>query len=188
MWSITLNTKSGIMMTLAIVCGFVPSLFVTPFAGVWADRYDRKKLIILSDALIAVVTLIMVILYVLELDSIWQLFVILIFRSLGQAIQQPTVSAVIPQLVPESQLTRVNGINTGIQSALMMLAPILAAALYAFTPIEVFFLIDVITAAIAIFILITLIKIPRMELSQEQLAASYFDDIKLAIQYVKSNS
>ena len=64
LWRIT---QSGVMMTLAIISGFIPSLFITPFAGVWADRYDRKKLIIISDALIASVTLIMAIIYLFDL-------------------------------------------------------------------------------------------------------------------------
>lgn len=42
MWYITLNTKSGVMMTISIICGFVPTFFLSPFAGVWADRYNRK--------------------------------------------------------------------------------------------------------------------------------------------------
>ena len=70
LWRITLNTQSGVMMTLAIISGFIPSLFITPFAGVGADRYDRKKLIIISDALIASVTLIMAIIYLFDLEAI----------------------------------------------------------------------------------------------------------------------
>lgn len=54
MWYITLKTQSGIMMTVYIICGFLPTFFLSPFAGVWADRYNRKLLIILSDSIIAI--------------------------------------------------------------------------------------------------------------------------------------
>jgi MFS family permease len=57
LWYVTLRTGSGVMMTLYTVCGFVPTFLLSPFAGVWADRYDRRKLIMLSDALIALITL-----------------------------------------------------------------------------------------------------------------------------------
>ena len=43
MWYITLQTQSGLMMTISIICGFLPTFFLAPFAGVWADRYDRKN-------------------------------------------------------------------------------------------------------------------------------------------------
>ena len=50
-------------MTIYIISTLVPVLFVSPFAGVWADRFDRKKLIMLSDSFIAFVTLILAILF-----------------------------------------------------------------------------------------------------------------------------
>ncbi len=43
-WYITMKTQSGVMMTLSVVAGFLPTFFLAPFAGVWADRFDRKKL------------------------------------------------------------------------------------------------------------------------------------------------
>jgi len=55
-WYITLKTQSGMMMTIAIICGFLPTFFLSPFAGVWSDRYRRKIPIILSDSTIAVAT------------------------------------------------------------------------------------------------------------------------------------
>jgi DHA3 family macrolide efflux protein-like MFS transporter len=44
-WYITLETNSGTMMTIAIVCGFLPTFLISPFAGVWVDRYNKKFLI-----------------------------------------------------------------------------------------------------------------------------------------------
>ena len=40
-WQITLETQSGTMMTIALICGFLPMFLVAPFAGVWADRFDH---------------------------------------------------------------------------------------------------------------------------------------------------
>jgi DHA3 family macrolide efflux protein-like MFS transporter len=71
MWYITLNTQSGVMMTISIVCGFVPTFILSPIAGVWADRYNRKILIILSDSLIAISTLVFHL--VLIADELWLL-------------------------------------------------------------------------------------------------------------------
>ena len=59
MWHITLTAKSGSVQTLYIICGILPTFFISPFAGVWADRYDRKKLIMVSDSMIATATLIL---------------------------------------------------------------------------------------------------------------------------------
>jgi MFS transporter, DHA3 family, macrolide efflux protein len=93
MWYITLKTQSGVMMTISIICGFAPTFFLSPFAGVWADRYNRKTLIILSDSLIAISTLILAILFLQGHDSIWMLFVTSSIRAFGSGIQTPAIGS-----------------------------------------------------------------------------------------------
>ncbi|MBC2581310.1 tyrosine-type recombinase/integrase [Clostridium sp. DJ247] len=56
-WYIAKTTSSGVMVTLSTFCSFLPQVCISLFAGVWVDRYDRKKLIILADAFIAISTL-----------------------------------------------------------------------------------------------------------------------------------
>ena len=48
-WHITLETSSAKVMTLSIITSFLPQIFISLFAGVWADRYNRKVIIMLSD-------------------------------------------------------------------------------------------------------------------------------------------
>src|SRR3954468_8202372 len=83
MWHITLTTQSGVMMTLSIVCGFVPTFFLSPIAGVWDELYKLKVLIILSDSMIAISTLILAILFLNGYDSLWLLFVMSAVRAIG---------------------------------------------------------------------------------------------------------
>ncbi|HEX2980121.1 MAG TPA: MFS transporter, partial [Anaerolineaceae bacterium] len=147
-WHITLETQSGVMMTLSIISGFLPTFFLSPFAGVWADRYNRKLLIILSDSLIAVSTLVLAVLFLMGYDSIWLLFAASAVRAVGAGIQSPAVSAFLPGLVPEDQLTRVNGINSSIQALVTLVSPMASGALLAMATIEAIFFIDVVTAAI----------------------------------------
>ncbi|HPD90028.1 MAG TPA: MFS transporter, partial [Bacillota bacterium] len=63
MWYITLETKSGTMMMLSILFGFLPTLLLSPVAGVWADRYNRKHLIMIADGMIAFTTLVLALLF-----------------------------------------------------------------------------------------------------------------------------
>ena len=87
--------------------------------GVWADRYSRKKLIICADASIAAVTFVMILLmpYIsTEPLLLGALLLMSIIRSIGAGIQSPAVNAVIPQLVPQEDLMRYNGINSTMQS------------------------------------------------------------------------
>lgn len=187
MWHITLTTESGLMMTLYIICGFIPTFFLSPVAGVWADRYNRKMLIILADGLIAFSTLILAILFLMGYESIWLLFVMAGIRALGTGVQTPAVGAILPQIVPKEKLTKVNGVNGSIQAVIMFVSPMVSAALIAMASLEVIFFIDVITAAIAIVTLMTFVKIAVHKKAAAEQTASYFSDFKQGLQYVNSN-
>jgi MFS transporter, DHA3 family, macrolide efflux protein len=187
MWYITLETQSGVMMTISIICGFVPTFFLSPFAGVWADRYNRKTLIILADGMIAVSTLVLAILFFLGYDAFWLLFVMSAIRACGTAVQTPAVGAFIPQIVPEDQLTRVNGINGSIQALIMIVAPTISGALLSKATIETIFFIDVITAAFAIIILIVFLHVSAHAKALKIDQNSYFHDLREGFLYIKNH-
>lgn len=187
MWHITLTLQSGVMMMLFIICGFIPTFILSPIAGVWADRYNRKMLIILADAMIAIATLILAIVFLMGYKEIWLLFVIAAIRAVGTGIQTPAVSAILPQIVPEDKLTKVNGTNGSLQALIMFVAPIVSAALLTMASLDIIFFIDVITAAIAIVTLLTFLHIPVHEKATEKQTTSYFNDFKEGIVYIKQH-
>ncbi|MDR0635890.1 MAG: MFS transporter [Treponema sp.] len=185
-WYITLQTQSGSMMTVSIIVGVLPTFFISPFGGVWADRFNRKYLINIADASIALVTLILALFFISGFKPIWLLFICSGVRALGSGVQTPAVSAIIPQIVPEKQLMRINGINSTIQSITMLLAPMVSGALLSFTSIEYIFFIDVITAAIGIAIVFFFVKAPSPARSEGKQRISYFHDIKEGFVYIKT--
>jgi MFS transporter, DHA3 family, macrolide efflux protein len=187
MWYITLHTESGMMMTLFIICGFIPTFILSPFAGVWADRYNRKILIVLADGLIATATLILAIVFLTGYDAVWLLFLMAAIRALGTGIQTPAVGAILPQIVPKDHLTKVNGINGSLHAVIMFVAPIVSAGLLTVASLEVIFFIDVITALIAIFTLLGFLKIAAHEKASDQPSTSYLEDFKLGVTYIKKN-
>ncbi len=143
MWYITLSTQSGVMMTISIICGFLPTFFLSPFAGVWADRYNRKLLIIFADSVIALSTLVLAVLFYLGYDAIWLLFLMSAIRSLGAGVQIPAVNAYIPQIVPQDKLIKVNATNGTIQAMVMLISPMISGALLTVASLESIFIIDV---------------------------------------------
>lgn len=185
-WYIVLRTQSGVMMTISVICGFLPTLLLSPFAGVWADRYNRKMLIVLSDAGIAVSTLVLAIFFLLGYDAIWLLFVISAIRALGTAIQTPTVSAFLPQIVPEDKLIRVNGTFQSIQSIIMLVCPMLAGALLTVASVEAIFFIDVFTAFLAILILLLFLHVPVHAKALEKKPVTYLSDMREGLAYIRN--
>ena len=187
MWYITLETQSGVMMTIFIICGFVPTFFLAPFAGVWADRYNRKVIIILSDTIIASVTLIMAIVFIMGYKEFWLLFTISAIRGLGSAVQMPTVSAFIPQIVPEDKLMKVNGTNSSIQSLIMVISPIASGALLSMSSIELIFFIDVATAGIAVLTLLLFLRVPPHAKALVKQKVSYYTDLREGFHYIRNH-
>lgn len=186
-WYITLKTQSGLMMTISIICGSMPIFFISPFAGVWADRYNRKVLIMLSDSMIAVSTLVLAVVFLLGFDSLWLLFIMSAIRGLGAGVQTPAVGAFLPQLVPENMLTKVNATNGSIQAVTMLLAPMLSGALLTMVNIEAIFFIDVITALIAVLTLLLFLKVPAHAKALDKQTLSYFTDMSMGFTYIKNH-
>jgi len=178
MWYITLSTQSGVMMTIYILCGFIPTFLLSPFAGVWADRYNRKLLMILSDSMIAIVTLLLAIVFMTGYDAMWLFLLVAAIRALGTGIQTPAVGAVLPQIVPEDQLVKINGINGSIQAVIMFISPMVSAALITTTSMEIIFFIDVVTAVIAVGILLFFLQIPTHKKATQSQNTGYFSDFK----------
>ncbi|ADY57147.1 major facilitator superfamily MFS_1 [Syntrophobotulus glycolicus DSM 8271] len=184
-WYITLETQSGTMMTIAMICGFLPMFLISPFAGVWADRYDLKKLIILTDALVAVSTLGLALAFWAGSRDFQLIFAVMAVRGIGQGIQLPAVNALIPRLVPEDKLMRINSINSSAQSGMMLLSPALAAALMALAPLETIFFIDVATAAAAIAIFGLFVHLEKSgSRPAQETKVDYFQDLRLGLKYI----
>lgn len=182
MWYVTLETQSGLAVAMYAVAAFLPQGVVSFFAGALADRMNRKRLVIMADAGIAVVTLILAIVMMNGVDDLWIIFLAVAVRSVGAGVQTPTVQAMIPQIAPTDQLMRVNGIFQTIGSAMALLAPAVAAAIYAgFGLVPVFFL-DVVTAVIGIGLLMR-VAVPTLERVGEALT-SYREDLVEGMHYI----
>ncbi|MDR1540923.1 MAG: MFS transporter [Clostridiales bacterium] len=184
-WHITLETQSGVWMTLFTCAGLLPMVIISPFAGVWADRYNRKYLVNIADAAIAVATLILAVLFFMGYENMWLMLIVVVVRGLGQGVQSPAVSALIPQIVPQEHLTRFNGIQSSVQSLTMFATPMLAGVLLTFLPIEYIFFIDVITAVIGISVVFFCVHVPRLERKQNGTGIkAYFDELKEGLRYI----
>ncbi|TXK06130.1 MFS transporter [Microbacterium mitrae] len=194
-WYLTLEFKSGWIMTLAAVFGFLPQAIVSVFGGVWADRHNRKYLIIMADASIAITTLALAIQLMTGEAPLWAIFLTLAIRSAGAGVQTPAVSAMIPQITPPAHLIRVNGILQSINSAMALLVPAAAGALFAVAAqaagsstaalVPIFF-IDVVTAAIGIG-LIAFVKVGKVERTGD-VETGYFTDLVDGVKYVATHS
>ena len=186
-WYVTIQTSSGVWVAAFTVCSYLPQFLISFIAGVWADRHSRKKLIIGADSIIALVTLLMVLAIPYITDEpvmLGGLLIMSVIRSFGAGIQTPAVNAVIPQLVPEEQLMRFNGINATMQSVVQFAAPAAAGALLTVSTLSSILMIDIVTAIVGVGLL-SAVMIPRQVVQCEKV--SVFSDMKIGIRYAFSD-
>lgn len=181
-WHVAIVTNSGMQVAIMISCMFVPQLLISFFAGVWADRYSRKMLIILADAFIATVTLVVAIFYHMGHEQLSLLYVAAAARSLGSGIQSPAVSAAIPQIAPTDQLMRVNSLNSTVMSLVTLATPAMAAFVLTLGKLSYVMMIDVVTAVIGIAVL-SFMPLPPLATDKTESARSALHDLAQGFRY-----
>ena len=185
-WYVTLTYQSGAILTISTICGFLPQILISLFAGVWADRYPRKRLIIFADVLTAASTLLLAGFFLMGYRELWLIFLVSAIRSVGGGIQAPAVGALLPQIVPADRLIKVNGINGTLQPFIMIAAPVASGALLSISQLEAIFFIDVVTAMIAVSLLLML-KVQAHQKAAVSQTTGYLDDLKAGFTYIRHN-
>ena len=92
------------------------------------------------------------------------------------------------KIVPQENLTRVNGLLSSIQAGITLVAPMASGALMTFAPLGILFFVDVVTAGIGISILLVFVKVPAMEKQEDgKKRIEYFNDLKEGFRYIKEH-
>ena len=147
---ISLQTGSAEMLAWAAIAALLPQTIIGPFTGALIDRWNRKRIMMLADTFIALCTLVLAILFWLDIAEIWHIFGLLGLRSIGSAFHMPAMQASVPLLAPADQLTRIAGVNQIIASVSQIAGPALGAMLITIWKIEYVLLFDVAGALIAV--------------------------------------
>ena len=149
-WWLTETSGSAKTLAAAATVSFLPTIFLSPFAGALVDRWPRKWVLILSDGSTALFTALLSVLFWLDIAQPWHVFVILFLRSLGDCFQRPAMNSTTPLMVPRDQLTRVAGMNATLEGLIKFVAPPLGALLLALLDVRGILPLDVVTAVVAI--------------------------------------
>jgi len=149
-WWLTRETGSATVLTTAAIVGLVPEIALSPIAGAYVDRWNRRLIILFSDALIALASLVLAYLFWQDLIQVWHIYVLLFIRATLGSFHLPSIQASTSLMVPEIHLSRVAGLNQLVGGALTIVSPPIGALLIELLPFEGVMLVDVITAALAI--------------------------------------
>ncbi|SHF73469.1 MFS transporter, DHA3 family, macrolide efflux protein [Bacteroides faecichinchillae] len=162
---ISLETGSAEVLSYATIAALLPQALLGPFAGVFVDRWSRKWTMIGADSFVALCSGIIALLFYLDVVELWQIYILLMFRSIGGAFHAPAMKSSIPLLAPESELMRIAAVNQAIQSVCSIGGPALGAILLLSFDMSMVMLLDVAGAFIACTsLLFVFIPNPKKEL------------------------
>ena len=185
-WWITLQTQSGLYLSLAALVGLVPMIVLSPFVGVLVDRWNRKLLIAVADFSQALSTLALIFIFWAGAASIWNVLILLAIRGVCQAFHTPTTLAVTPSMVPPEKLSRINGLNFFFSGAVNLIGPVLAALLLSIWSINQILWVDIVTFVAAIIPLLA-VKIPSVTKAASEECFSFKKGFTEGLKHIKNH-
>ncbi|MBN3816654.1 MFS transporter [Paraburkholderia sp. Se-20369] len=150
LWWITDITGSVTALGMAGFAALLPQALLGPLGGVFADRYSRRVIMIVADAVAAACMIVLIVLFPSRAVELWHIYVMMAIRSAMQAFQQPAAAASAPMPVPDSFLGSAIGLNQSLLGIMTVGAARLGALALSAMPIGWALGIDVVTALLGI--------------------------------------
>lgn len=162
--------QRGTVTSVALLSFFtyLPSILFCFIAGTLADKWDKKRIMLVSDSVAAMGTLTVFLFFSIGRLEIWHLYAVNFVISLMNAFQNPASYVAVSLLAPKDQYVRVAGLQTFSNSLVTVFTPALASAVLAFAGLKMIFIIDLTTFFIAFLALLFFIKIPSVKAVAEE--------------------
>lgn len=192
-WWVTVNYENPIYLSLIYFFAVGTRVIVNPIGGVFADRWNRKKIIIIADSFIVLCSLCFFVIMTFqssmgEMTTLWLIIAVVFVSAIVGAFQGPAVFSIIPLMIPKEKLSRVNGLRFVLFGAITIAGPAVGAILYDLWPINYIILIDVLTWAIALtpLILLKIPPTPREEKEKpEEKKPSFLTEFREGLSYIR---
>ena len=151
--SIYVFEQTGLASSTSLIelLAFLPALLLSPMAGVLADKYDRRILMILGDGLSALGIAFILIFMVKDGNAaFWQICVGVTISSIFTSLVDPAFKATVTDLLSKEEYTKASGFVQLSSASKYLLSPAICAALFAFADIRLFLLIDICTVFVTV--------------------------------------
>lgn len=180
------KTGSATSFALTLLFNMLPKALVAPIAGVLADRYDRRRIMMLADLAAGMATFIVALLFMSGNLSPWHIYLLTAVNASASALQGPSFGAAVTQLVPKRQFGRANGLLQLGQGIGQLIAPILAGAFIGVFGLGSVLFFDMVTFlfAVATLLLVRFPEIHREGRENSDTDRAWILQIKQAVRYL----
>lgn len=162
------KTGSALSTAALTICTYAPYVAMSIFAGALTDKYDKKKTMLVCDALAAFSTIIVFILYRNDCLQVWHLYMINVISGLMNTVQQPASEVAYTRIIPKEYYQKTGGLQSLSRSLVSIGNPVIAAALYGLAGLTGAIAADLFTFMIAFTALLFFVRIPSDQDKQEE--------------------
>lgn len=163
-WYIVETFNSPLAVSFTSVASLLPIALLSPLGGVVADRFPRKRVMILADGLAGAASAVIAALIVLGDLHVGMLLAMLVVRACAQAFHAPALTATMPLMVPEKHLVRINSLDQMLTSGSAIVSPAIGIFLYTTFGFATVLVVDAVCALLACLCL-AVARIPQPEIA-----------------------
>ena len=156
------ETGSALSTAALTICTYAPYVLMSIFAGAISDRYDKKKTMLVCDALAALTTVLVLVLYRTNRLCVWHLYAVNAVSGLMNTVQQPASEVAVTLLVPRGQYQKASALQSLSRSLIAIGNPLIASALYGLAGLDIVIAVDLATFALAFLVLLFGIRLPEV--------------------------
>ena len=178
-------TGSAAQMALVTLLGFLPPLILGVPAGVLADRYDRRLLMMIGDGLSAVGIIYILICMIRGQATLLQICVGISVSAVFSALLEPSYKATVTDLLTKEEFSKANGLVSLAGSARYLFSPIIAGLLLGISDVRLLLIIDICTFFVTVICAAVVRKgIPTNESDE---AAPFIDSLREGWKIITKN-
>lgn len=158
LWTYEQN-RSAMSVSLMSFCNYVPYILLSMFAGAFIDRHSKKAIMLVSDSIAALCTLLVLVLTLSEKLEVWNIYAVNVIIGFMNAFQQPASAVAVGKMVPKEKLANVSGMNSFSSNLVTVLTPVIAAFVYSFGGLKIILLLDILSFLFAFLVLLFAVHI-----------------------------
>lgn len=181
------KTGSALQTALLSICTYAPYVLMSIFAGALSDRWNKKKVMLICDALAACCSVIILILLKTDLLRPVHMYILNAVNGLMNTVQQPASDVAMTIITPKKYYQKTSGMRSFSSSLITILNPVLATALFSFAGMEIVIYTDLATFAVAFLALLFGVKLASVKNEDAVPKEPLWITVKAGLQYLRSN-
>lgn len=183
-WLVFRLTGSVFLLATVTFMAQIPILVATPYMSVFVDRFDRRKLLMLTQSLSMLQALLMAVLTLTGLIQVWHIMILILLIGLINALDNPTRQSFYPSLVPRDKLSNAIALNSAVINGSRLIGPAVGGVLIGLLGEGICFLLNGISYIAVIIALLMMRVMPQREKGVKQ---KVWEDMRDGFQYVVGN-